>query len=113
MTIIKNKSTLTAKEAYRLTHAAETEKVIDLAGDEPILVNKWAICNDIDRSTGEEKMVVFIEHAGMIFASASPTFVESFGDIVDMFGDDFESIYVKTGTSKSNRVFVYCELADI
>lgn len=107
MTIIESKGNLTAAEQYFLTAAPNIQKMSLLKG-QTIDVDKWCIYTDTNNKTGEEFELVSImtpEHE--VYATNSKTFVQTFRQIVEIFGSDgFNRITVGSGESKAGREFI-------
>ena len=109
LNIIKSSANLSKKDAFRLANTNGSSRMIDLAGKE-IEISKWLYATTIEtRNDGEtlEKDVLYIEQSdGTIMGSVSPTFINSFMNIADTFGDDFHRIRIVKGISKNGREYV-------
>ena len=107
MTILESKGNLTAAEQYYLTVAPNIQKMSTVKG-QTLDVDKWCIYIDVNNKTGEELELLSImtpEHE--VYATNSKTFIQSFRQIVEIFGTDgFNRITVESGTSKAGREFL-------
>ena len=114
MEIIKTNIDLNNKKAlYKLTKSAG-EMVQNAPEGLSIPVKAWALYNDPkevrDGQEKENKVLSFIDTAGVKYSTVSATFIREFFDIVDlMTGEDFSIILIH-GTTKGGKPFVTCEL---
>ena len=107
MTILESKGNLTAAEQYYLTVAPDIQKMSTVKGN-TLDVDNWCIYTDVNDKTSEEFELVSImtpEHE--VYATNSKTFVQTFRQIVEIFGTDgFNRIKVGFGMSKAGREFI-------
>lgn len=107
MRVLESKGNLTAAEQYYLTVAPNIQKMSAVKG-QTLDVDKWCIYTAVNDKTGEEFELVSImtpEHE--VYATNSKTFVQTFRQIVEIFGTDgFNRITVGSGMSKAGREFV-------
>ena len=110
MKIIKSfPETLNKRDAYRLTQAKSTKKMLDAAGS--VLEPKcWVLSEDVDQN-GETKTALTLEADGELFGTISATFIDAFIGAFDELGPDMGPIRVVTGTTRNGRTYVTCELA--
>ena len=99
------------RESYRIMNSNETKKMLDADGSE-LEVKAWVIYeDDPDEKTGDiKKVLTIMTEDDEIFGTISPTFIKEFEKIAKYFGDDVGSIKVITGTSKSGRTYVTCDV---
>ena len=107
MKILESNGNLTAAEQYYLTVAPNIQKMSSVKG-QTLDVDKWCIYTDVNDKTGEEfELVSIMTPEREVFATNSKTFVQTFRQIVEIFGTDgFNRITVGTGISKAGRDFV-------
>ena len=111
MQIIKASKDLTNVDVYKMTKGTGTTKVSDCAGL-VFSVDAYVIFEDVNRQTGQIMSNASIRTAdGKILVSNSPTFVEAFADIVDIFGDEIPELMIVEGKSKAGRTFYNCDVA--
>ena len=110
MNILRTSKELSAQEKYFLTLVPSVHKMKEVVGQE-IEVAAWCQYEDIN-SKGDETTILSIKNKeNEVFATNSPTFIEDFLKMVDMFADSGEvvnAIFVMSGTSKSGREFITC-----
>lgn len=97
------------RDAYRLAKAQDVNKMQTLAGA-TITPEKWVLFEDPDPKTGEIKTVLVIEANGEKFGTISKTFIDTFLDAAEEFGEDLGEIAIIGGTSKAGRDFITCEI---
>lgn len=112
--IKKSKETFTPKELYVLTMSPETRKMKD-AISQTVEIGNYCLYKD-NNSKGEEHNILAISTPdGECIATNSPTFIEDFFRMQDMFagcGEVVKSVKVISGTSKAGREFITCAYAD-
>ena len=114
MNITEQSKELTPKETYLLTKAPNIRKFSDVVGKQ-IEVKAWCVYEENSKKQGEEDKVMTIlsvTNGEETFATNSPTFIESFFDIVSIFGEFGFKINVIEGTSKNGRKFIQCVYND-
>lgn len=115
MKIIKSSENLTVKDIYALTMNPTTEKMKDHKG-ERVELSAWAIFQDVNKKTGELHDILAIRTPdGETFATNSPTFIEDFVSMMELFtdmGETVPAIVVSSGTSKAGREFITCVYSD-
>jgi hypothetical protein len=113
MAIIRTSKELSAVERYFLTMAPSVQKMKD-AISQRIEVAAWCIYTDVN-SKGEEQTILSIATPeNEVFATNSPTFIEDFVKMQDMFaacGEPVNAVQVISGTSKAGREFITCVYA--
>lgn len=107
MTLIETKGNLTAAEKYYLTVAPNIQKMTTVKG-QTLEVDTWCIYSDVNDKSGEEmELVSIMTPEGEVYATNSKTFVQSFRQIVEIFGTEgFNRIKVGIGMSKAGREFL-------
>lgn len=115
MQIIKASENLTAKDIYTLTMNPNTEKMKDVKGQR-IELGKWALYEDINKKTEEPQQILAVSTPeGEAFATNSPTFIDDFMNMLELFssmGETVPAIVVSSGTSKAGREFITCVYSD-
>lgn len=115
MQIINSSPNLSVKEIYALTMNPKTEKMKDHKG-ERIELSAWAIYQDVNRKSGELHEILAIKTPeGETFATNSPTFMNDFLAMIDLFssmGESVPAIVVDCGQSKAGREFITCVYSD-
>lgn len=109
MTII-NASTEDKKILYKLTRDRNRSPMKKAA--EIVEVQHFAIYEDVNNASGEVvQLATVMDNTGALFTTNSATFIDDFSAIVEAF-PDVEKIRVERMTSKKNREFLTCSLAD-
>ena len=107
---IINTTVQDAKTVYKMTKGAGVTKMKTRVG-ECLPISQYI--KYIDRnSAGEEKEVLSIAFEdGTVSATASPTFIQDFDDILAIMGGDArgETIRICEKESKAERKFICCE----
>lgn len=103
---------LSNRQLYDLTMSPKIQKMREQRGS-VIQIAAACIYEDADKKTGELHDVLSIATPdGEIFATNSPTFMDDFQAMCDMFGDTgVTAIEVISGTSKAGREFITCAYA--
>ena len=103
--INKSSETLSKKELYMLTQSPNTVKVVDAIGA-VINVKSWAVFESENKKDDKINTVLALYDGETVYNSISPTFSETFFDIISIFEDLPLDITVLEGTSKGGRKFV-------
>lgn len=115
MQIIKASAELTAKDLYTLTMNPNTQKMKDVKGQR-IELGKWAIYEDVNKKSGEiHNILAVATPEGEAFATNSPTFIDDFISMLELFesmGESVPAIVVSSGISKASREFITCVYSD-
>ena len=101
---------------YRMTRGKTTVSVNKLDDDQldrDYSVSAWLIYTDVNSKGEDVEILSVLTESGLVLAAQSKTFKESFFDIVDIVEDRPFSIRVLSGTSKSGRRYMDCDLASI
>lgn len=101
---------------YKMTRGKTTVSVNKLDDDQldnDFSVSAWLIYTDVNSKGENVEILSVLTESGLVLAAQSKTFKESFFDIVDIVGDRPFSIRVLSGTSKSGRRYMDCDLASI
>jgi len=110
MNILTKSRELTPKEVYLLTMSPETQKMSDAEGS-IIEIDASITYSDIN-SKGEEQTLLTIKTPeGETFSTNSPTFIEDFRKMNELFqgmGEKVNAIKVSSGMSKNDRKFITC-----
>lgn len=101
---------------YKMTRGKTTVSVNKLDDDQldnDFSVSAWLLYTDVNSKGEDVEILSVLTESGLVLAAQSKTFKESFFDIVDIVGDRPFSIRVLSGTSKSGRRYMDCDLASI
>lgn len=114
MKILRTSGDLTPKDIYLLTMSPKTAKMKDHK-DERLELDAWLIYEDVNK-TGELQTILAIKTPeGETFATNSPTFLDDFEKMIDMFtsmGATVPAVTIISGTSKAGREFITCAYSD-
>lgn len=103
-------STDDKKILYKLTRDRHRNPMKKAA--EVVEVQHYAIYEDVNNATGEVvKLATVMDNNSALFTTNSATFIDDFVAIVEAF-PDVERIHVERMTSKKNREFLTCSMAD-
>lgn len=109
MTII-NASTEDKKILYKLTR--DRNRLPMKKAPEIVDVDNYAIYEDVNNATGEVvQLASILDIKGNLYTTNSATFIDDFSAIVEAF-PDVQHVKVERMTSKKNREFLVCSLAD-
>lgn len=116
MNLIYKTEGMTAKDMYTLTKSNSVKKLASLKG-QTLEYTQCVLYEDMNPSTGEVSKVLALKTAdGNYYATNSKTFIRGFEDILAMFAETNESIPTKlvvaVGTSRNNREYLSCEIAE-
>lgn len=114
MEILKSNLDLKNKvDVYRLTKASSV-MVQDAPDGLSVPVTKWALYNDPkeqkDGTMKDNKVLSFVDNAGVKYSTVSATFIREFEAIVEIMDPDPFAILLKHGTTNAGKPFVTCEL---
>lgn len=112
--IEKGGNELSNRDIYDFTIAGDTVKMQEAR--DIIQIDKYAIVQEEEFDIKEDekpKMVLVVKDTdGTVYGTISETFIRTFKQCKDIFGDDFKSFSVKTGVSKIGREFITCVYED-
>lgn len=115
MAILNASKDLKTVDIYRLTKAPNTQKMKDVVGQR-IELSHWAVYEDVNKKTGEVQNILAIcTPENETFATNSPTFIDDFLSMMELFteaGETVPAITVTSGTSKAGREFITCMYSD-
>lgn len=115
MNIIEKSGELKTTDLYHLTMNPATQKMKDIKGQR-LEVDCWCIYEDVQKSTGALQEILAVKTPeNEVFATNSPTFIEDFRKMWELFtgyGETIRAISVISGTSKAGREFITCVYAD-
>lgn len=107
---IKNvQGEFTKAEVFNMTQGGTVAKISEHAG-EVLELGGWILYEDENTEGCTQEVLALKEKNGLISATISPTFIKQFKKALEFMGDEAFNIKVVTGTSKSNRTYVTCEL---
>ena len=110
MEIIKT-STESKIAIYKMTQDAGIQKMSEKE-NEVITVADYTLYKDTDKDGVERTVLSIMDKDGNCYATNSATFQKDFDAMVNIFGESLISIKVVGGTSKANRHFITCSLAE-
>lgn len=93
---------------YRLTKDI-CNKMKDCAGQR-LSVEAYCLYEDVN-TKGDQVTLLSIMSEGVVYTTSSQTFIDAFNDMIEVFEDDIPDIEVVEGTSKNNRSYITCRLA--
>lgn len=115
MKIIRTKNeNISVKEKYLMCMSPEIQRMRDMEGMDVPVIN-WMIYSDKDREGKEQTLLSILSEDNVAYATNSPTFIEAFTELCDMFSDSGEEIIaikVIGGQSKAGRHFITCAYAE-
>lgn len=97
-------------EKYMLTASNQGTPMKDVPDNTEILVKIWALVDRTNDDTGEMVELLSIFDGNNVYVTQSNTFKGSFEDISDIMGDDNYKIRKISGTSRSGREYIDCQL---
>ena len=115
MKIIRSKNEkITVKEKYLMSMNPEIRRMRDAEGMNVPVIN-WMLYSDTDKDGNEQTLLSILSEENVAYATNSPTFIEAFTELCDMFSDSGEEIIaikVIGGESKAGRHFITCAYAE-
>jgi hypothetical protein len=111
--IIRTSKELSAVERYFLTMAPSVQRMKDVVSQQ-IEIAAWCMYHDVNSEGKEQTILSIATPENEVFATNSPTFIEDFLKMWDMFtgcGEGVTAIKVTSGTSKAGREFITCVYA--
>lgn len=115
MEIIKTNVEATDKKTlYKLTHS-DGVNVKDCENGETFKLVKYAIFTKEfekrDGSADSNTVLAMIDEEGVSRHTISPYFIDSFKEILEIFGDDIPELAISKKQSKTGRTFVSVTVA--
>lgn len=112
MTIIKTiPATLDKKTLYELTKSPKVGKMRNATGS--VLEINAAIIYEDTNADGETRRILSIRTPeGELFATNSPTCVQEFEDLLDIFGEELRCVEIVSMRARSGREFITCVYAE-
>ena len=109
--IEQSRDELTNKEKYQLMVSKTASSLKDFEG--PMTIKNWVLIEDdrtVTEEVGEKRNVLsLLTDDGATYVTTSPTFIDSFMEIVSIFGKTDLEINVKHLQSKKGRTFLVAE----
>ena len=113
MEIIKSSGELTKKELYKLTKDSNSRKMTEATGG-ALDVAAWAYYTDYrigkggEKTDEEQEALSILTVEDEVFSTISPSFIRTFMDIVETFGEKLDGVrvVVNMGESKNGRQFI-------
>lgn len=109
--INQSRQDMDKKLVYKLTKSKKNVSVKDLEDSTEITPTDWLIYEDVNKNGEEVEILSILCENGEVVTAQSPTFKESFLDMVEAFGNDFTCQKI-SGRSKNGREYVDCELCE-
>ena len=101
---------LSKVEAYMLTASNQGTSMKDVPDNAEIQVKIWALMDRTNDDTGEEMELLSIFDGHSVYVTQSKTFLKSFKEISLIMGDDGYKIRKISGTTRSGREYIDCQL---
>lgn len=101
---------LTKIQKYFMTQGKETISIKDMNDGEIIDPVGYVEFLDIKDDGAESEVFAIIDENNAVYATVSKTFANSFKSIADLMGSDPFVVKKISGTTKSGREYVDCEL---
>lgn len=109
--INESRQDMDTKLVYKLTKSKKNVSVKDLEDNTEISPADWLVYEDVNKNGEEVEILSILCKNGEVVTAQSPTFKESFFDMVEAFGNDFTCQKI-SGKSKNGREYVDCELCE-
>lgn len=113
MRIIESSVELTAAQRYHLTKSPAVQKMKNCVG-KTLNMEQWCMYIDSDKEGKEQRILSILTTDGEVYATNSPTFIDSFEEMQEIFTDAGEQVHavnVISGTSKAGREYITCVYA--
>lgn len=113
MKMLEMSRELSAAERYALTMSPAVQQMKKAKG-ETITISAWCIYQDVNKDGKENIILSILSESGEIHATNSPTFINDFTNMQELFrdaGEDVHAITVISGMSKAGREFITCVYA--
>lgn len=111
MEILRTSHDLTPVEVYNLVMTPEAGRMRDHQG-ERVELSAWCIYMDGDHNGEVQKLLAVNTPDGQTLTTNSPTFIDDFERMVDLFisfGQTVPALIVISGKSKAGREFITCK----
>lgn len=108
--IAKSSNISTPVELYKLVQSPDRRRLTDAKGAELELAS-WVLYEKPDKNGNAVKLLALSTADGNTYCTNSGTFCQSFESAVEMFSQfrqEFHTIRVIVGTSKSGREYIDC-----
>ena len=112
MEIISTSRELTNQELYKMTKSPSILTVNRIEDGTVLEVSAFINYTDINSEGKESEILAVLGTNGTVWACQSATFKRTFNDLVSIFGNNGFSIKKLSGTTKSGRPYVNCDLAE-
>ena len=101
---------LSKVEAYMMTASNQGTSMKDVPDNAEILVKIWALVERRNEDTGETLELLSIFDGKAVYVAQSKTFMKSFEEIANIMGEDNYKIRKISGTTRSGRGYIDCQL---
>lgn len=108
--IIEKSGEINKVDLYLMTSANDITSVKDLDDGEEITPRAWVDYVDVKDDDTETAVFAFMDKDGKAYATTSATFKRSFKDMWTLFDGDEFTIVKTSGTAKSGRPYINCNL---
>ena len=97
-------------EAYMMTASNQGTSMKDVPDNAEIPVKIWALVERTNEDTGETLELLSIFDGKNVYVTQSKTFLKSFDEIANIMADDNYKIRKISGTTRSGREYIDCQL---
>lgn len=101
---------LSKVEAYMMTASNQGTSMKDVPDNAEITVKIWALVERTNEDKGETMELLSIFDGQNVYVTQSKTFLKSFEEIANIMADDAYKIRKISGTTKSGREYIDCQL---
>lgn len=97
-------------EAYMMTASNQGTSMKDVQDNAEIQVKIWALVDRTNDDTGEMVELLSIFDGKNVYLTQSKTFMKSFEEISNIMADDNYKIRKISGTTRTGREYIDCQL---
>ena len=101
---------LSKVEAYMMTASNQWTSMKDVPDNVEITVKIWALVERTNEDTGETMELLSVFDGKAVYVTQSKTFLRSFEEIANIMADDTYKIRKISGTTRSGREYIDCQL---
>ena len=113
-TIAKTWEEITMEDQMDILFSENQNKLVDFSGDSPFNLDHAALLSSLDADTGEtHELLVLKDTEGVMWATISPTFIDSFVQISDFLAAHqcrLKAFTIEQSESKKGRKFMVCRM---
>lgn len=107
---VKSSENITKVELYKMTRDSGILSMKDVEANAECGVKAWVIFDDTNNKGEVSEVLSILTDVGAVWSTTSPTFKESFNEIVNIMDGEPFRIRKLEGTSKAGRKYVNCAL---